>query len=230
MRPPAARFGVLLATLACGYACGSSSSPITSHHDGGASSGGEGGGGSSGGDDGGISGSTGVVACGQPVDAGALAQVECALSMPVEGGLSTTIHVPNGAIACGSASDAQGVSELDFGTSLGDAGSGSVDAIITFESELPYDQVGTFPADVRVEHGYGDGGAAQWQTPPGACSIVVAGSLCIESTAGLFDGGEQARRILSGTGSCSQPAAPLAGNTAAAITIGSFAFVSSVGP
>ncbi|MGH7296872.1 MAG: hypothetical protein ACRELB_18175 [Polyangiaceae bacterium] len=217
MNTPGMRPAAVLAMFLC--SCGSSSSPATSHHDGGVSSGG---------DDGGIPSFTGVTPCGQSVDAGTLAEVECALSMPVQGGLSDTIHVPKLVIVCGSSSDAQGVSTVDFGTGTGDGG--SVDVTLAFESELPYDQAGTFPAHVLIAEGSADGGSAQWQTPPGACSVVVAGSLCIQTLSGSFDGGARTRRVLSGTGSCTQPAAPLAGNPAAPVTIGSFTYISSVGP
>jgi hypothetical protein len=37
-------------------------------------------------------------------------------------------------------------------------------------------------------------------------------------------------RILSGTGSCTQPAAPEMGNGAAPVTIGTFDFLESIGP
>lgn len=219
MGASSARSAAILATLACAAACGTSSSPAASHHDGGVTSGG---------DDGGIPTFTGVTPCGQAVDAGALAEVECALSMPVQGGLSETIHVPNVVIVCGSSGDAQGVGTVDFGTGTGNGG--SVEVTFTFETEMPYDQAGTFPAHVAIAQTAGDGGAVQWQTPPGACSIVIAGSLCLESAAGSLDGGPRIHRILSGTGTCSQPAAPLAGNAGAPVTIGSFAFASSIGP
>ncbi|MGH7296669.1 MAG: hypothetical protein ACRELB_17150 [Polyangiaceae bacterium] len=227
MRAPVLRYLTLFAMLASGYACSSSSSPATPGDGGGGSSGGDGAtASSSGGDDGDIA-DSGVAACAPPVDAGALANVECAMAMPVQGGLSGAIQVGTGA-SCGSASDAQGIGELDFAGSSGDAGAAAV--VVTFESEVPYDQTGTFPAHVAISQGFGDGGRARWQTPPGACSVVVSGSVCVLGTEPSPAGGNLTKRVLTGSGTCSQDAEPPAGNTASAVTIGTFAFTASVEP
>jgi hypothetical protein len=211
----------LLAAVLVAAACGTSTSSTSSHQ--GSGSGG-------GGDDGGIPTFTGLVPCGQAYDAGTLAEAECALSMPVQGGISGSIQVPNLLIICGSGSDPQGISSLDWGTNTGNNSSVSVSA--TFESAVPFDQTGTFPAHVEIGQGSGDGGQAQWQTPTGGCSFTIAGSICLTASVSTLDGGSvtQTRRILSGTGTCAQPAAPQAGNGAAPITIGSFSFLSTVGP
>lgn len=186
-------------------------------------------GGLGGGDDGGVPSFTGVTPCGTAVDAGSLAQAECALTMPVSGGLSETIHVPNVLIVCGSGSDATGIGSVDFETNTGDGT--SVSASITFESSVPYDTAGTFPAHVGVATTAGDGASMQWQTPAAACNIVIAGSVCLTLPPSDADGGTtRTKRVLSGTGSCSQPAAPQSGNTGQPVDVGSFQFLSAVGP
>lgn len=45
-----------------------------------------------------------------------------------------------------------------------------------------------------------------------------------------FDGGPRYARLLSGASTCSQPAAPKMGNGEPPVTIGSFAFLQTVGP
>ena len=95
---------------------------------------------------------------------------------------------------------------------------------VSFEATVPYDQAGTFPAHVEIDEASG-----QWQTAAGACSITIAGSECIAGASGASDGGSsQDSRTLSGTGTCAQPAESMA-NGGSFVTIGNFAFLSSVG-
>ncbi|HEY6462237.1 MAG TPA: hypothetical protein VIY73_18850, partial [Polyangiaceae bacterium] len=224
------RGAIFVAVFGVAGWCGCGGSSGVTHH-GGTFDGGSSGGG---GDDGGVPTFSGVTSCGPDVDAGSIATAECDLSMPVQGGLSETIHVPDSAVICGSAGDASGVETIDWGT--GNGSGGTIQVTVTFESPLPLDQAGTFPAHVTIAENSGDGSAVEWQTPAGACSIVIAGSVCIESGAATADGGSsQTRRVVSGTGSCTQPASPAgdaggSGGQGAAVTIGSFAFLSTLGP
>jgi hypothetical protein len=214
--------GLLLPLLPL-LACSSSPSSTTTHHGGGFDGG-------LGGDDGGIASFTGVVPCGQSNDAGIKGGAgQCALSMPVQGGISGTIHVPHIVVSCGSGSNSSAISEIDWATDTGN--DTSVSVIVYFENPVSFDETGTFPAHIELGQGSGDGGSVHWQTPAGACSIVIAGSICIGPPLGP-DGGSapMTERILSGTGSCTRPAAPEMGNGAAPVTIGTFDFLESIGP
>lgn len=227
--------GAALAALvaSAGVGCGSSSSaPLGTHHASSSSGGSGSGGGGNEGLDGGvrmIPGFTGVVSCSQPLDAGAGgAYGDCQLSMPVSGGLSGTLDVPEVAVVCGSSNGSTGVGEIDWATGIGQ--STTVGATVFFDDGLPLDTTGTFPAHVEIDESFSDGGVLQWMTPQGGCSIVIAGSECLSAGKSPFDGGTRYSRLLSGTGSCSQPAAPKTGTSAPPITIGNFAFLQTVGP
>lgn len=229
---PYAALGLVLASTT--QACGSSSSAPPGTHGGSSSSGGGSGSGGGEGLDGGarmIPGFTGVVQCSQALDAGAATYGDCELSMPVSGGLSGTINVPETFVICGSSgsgSASMGVGEIDWATGIGQGT--TVGATVYFENGLPLDMTGTFPAHVEVTESLSDGGTLQWVTPQGTCSIVIAGSECESPKGEGPDGGPQYARLLSGTGTCSQPAAPQTGNGAPPVTIGRFAFLQTVGP
>jgi hypothetical protein len=80
----------------------------------------------------------------------------------------------------------------------------------------PLDQTGTFTlGSVSIEQGTAFP-LTQWRTPPGACTITITRSVCVMRT--------DKEDWLEGTGTCTQPAAPVAPNTAAPVTIGDFAF------
>src|SRR6185312_9960197 len=106
-----------------------------------------------------IPGTTGVVPCSQAVDAGAGAFGNCELSMPVSGGISGTINVPETFDICGSSNGAMGVGEIDWTTGIGQGT--SVGATVTFENGLPLDMTGTFPAHVELTETFSDGGTLQ---------------------------------------------------------------------
>jgi hypothetical protein len=93
-------------------------------------------------------------------------------------------------------------------------------------SNMPLDQVGPLPvASVEITKGLGaDGGVAKWQTPPGACSATIASSTCAPTA--VFP----KARVLTGTGSCTQPAAPESGTSGAPVDIGDFVFEGFVSP
>jgi hypothetical protein len=163
------------------------------------------GGGGGGNFDGGF---TGVTPCSAGADAGTEI---CKLSMPLTGGISETI----GAIGCG---DINGT-ELTWQT--GGFGKGTLDVSVEadFAMKIPVDQVGTYPVTLQITQATADGGVPDsWQTPTGACSLTIAGSIC--SPTEVFAN----RRVLSGSGTCSQPAAPQMGNTGQPIMIGEFQF------
>ncbi len=141
----------------------------------------------------------------------------CGLSMPLSGGLSANL----GADGCGSAGNNILVfDDLAFGN-----GGGSTNVEITFPgSAIPVDQTGTFSTTIRLTHTLGDGGSESWSTPDAACSVTIAGSIC--SPTSVFSN----RRVLSGSGTCSQPAAPEMGTSAAAVTIGKFTYEGFINP
>lgn len=168
--------------------------------------------GSSGSSGGGPGSFTGVVPC----DAGAhVGQDICALSMPLSGGISTDL----GANGCGSEFDnILGFVEYPFG----DGGSAGVQ--IVFPGSVPVDQTGTFSTTIFVTRTLADGGIESWETPDAACSVTIAGSIC--SPTSLFPW----RRVLDGSGTCAQPAAPKPGTSAAPITVGKFTYEGFINP
>ncbi|HEY8042520.1 MAG TPA: hypothetical protein VIF15_22115, partial [Polyangiaceae bacterium] len=164
----------------------------------------------SGTDTGGDSGADAIGAC----DAGVAGDVgrRCSLSMPVQGGLTGTL---DGKTGCG---DASGTGAGDFLSWDSSVLGGRVSA--NFANGLP-DQPGTFPLTSLVIRAPGaDGGAESWTAPSGACTLTVT-SVDVECQA-VF---RQLMRVVTGTGTCSQPAAPDAGSSAAPITIGDFQVV-----
>jgi hypothetical protein len=130
--------------------------------------------------------------------------------MPVQGGLTGTL---DGETGCGAANGtATGASLTWDSSTLG----GRVSA--SFANGLPM-QPGTYPLTSLTIEADAEGGTASWTAPSGACTVVVTTD-DIECQAVL---GEELQ-VLTGTGTCTQPAAPDSGNGAAPITIGDFQF------
>jgi hypothetical protein len=88
----------------------------------------------------------------------------------------------------------------------------------------PVDQLGTFPLQSLDITQLTDGPALHWGVPPGTCSVTIQGSICSPTAVFMH------RRVLSGTGTCSQPATAELGNTAPPITVGNFTFVGFIDP
>jgi hypothetical protein len=157
---------------------------------------------------------SGVVAC--DADAGGALLGTCAISMPVQGGIAATLCEGNGVVICGSSHDDAGVSELDWNVRSGGAKLDS-QISINLATRLQVDQLGTVPASIDIVHTLpDDGGTEEWMTPDGGCTITIGGSVCE---------GKSGDRLLSGTGTCTQPAAPKSGTSAPAITISDFTFI-----
>jgi hypothetical protein len=174
--------------------------------------------GSSGGDAGACSypGFTGVVTCDASVDAGPIAGV-CALAMPTSGGLTGPLCKPFLVADCGYNSDATGFDNFRWLESSPEGGGkGDTAVLINFSATVPYDQLGSFPATIFITH-YppNDAGELDWKTPAGACTITISGASCSSKTKS---------RAFSGSGTCTQPAAPMTGTSAAPVTIGDFTF------
>jgi hypothetical protein len=93
-------------------------------------------------------------------------------------------------------------------------------------ANVPLDQIGPLPVTaVEIKKGLGDdAGTAKWITPSGACSATVTDSVC--SPTFTFPH----RRVLKGTGGCSQPAAPEPGTSGAPVDIGGFVFSGFINP
>jgi hypothetical protein len=155
---------------------------------------------------------TGVEPCSAGIDAGTGI---CQLSLPLQGGISGTF----GSHGCGD----EGGTTLDWQTgSLN--GSVNTSIQITFPMAIPVDQTGTFSTTIQVQQSSSDGSFVTWKTPTGGCSTTIDGSIC--SPTSVFTN----RRVLSGHGSCSQPAAPQMGNGDAPVQIGNFEFVGFFNP
>jgi hypothetical protein len=153
---------------------------------------------------------TGLIGC----DAGSpMVSTQCAMSIPLTGGVSGTFST---VAACGSS-----VASLSW--NLG-AASGLGVGITFMGAAAPVDQLGTFPLERLDITQLTDAGVLRWSAPPTACSVTIEGSIC--SPTMVFTH----RRVLSGTGTCLEPAAPQVGTTAPAITIGDFSFVGFINP
>jgi hypothetical protein len=89
-----------------------------------------------------------------------------------------------------------------------------------FSTNLTADQLGPLPlTTVEIKKGLGpDGGVSAWMTPAGACSATITSSTCAPEF------GLPHWRVVTGTGTCTQPAAPEPGTSAAPIDIGHFVF------
>lgn len=158
------------------------------------------------GSDGGYAGPVGEA--GAPCDA-ANAGRDCSLSMPVSGGLTGTLDGERG---CGEGSGTGG--DLSWtGTMLG------ARVTATFTGAVPT-TTGTFTlASLQIRTAGADGSVASWTAPSGACSITVS-SVQTECQIAFH----RWTPIVSGTGTCNQPASADSGNGAAAVTIGPFQF------
>jgi hypothetical protein len=153
---------------------------------------------------------TGLTGC----DAGSPAvTTECALSVPLTGAISGTFSDFS---SCGSST---------VSLSWGNLGVSSVDLSLSLMgAAFPVDQLGTFPLQSLDVTQVADGGSLRWTVPPAGCSVTIQGSICSPTT--VF----QHRRVLSGTGTCTQPAAPQTGNTEPPLAIGDFTFIGFINP
>jgi len=143
---------------------------------------------------------------GTPCDAAGAGR-DCDLSMPVSGGLSGTL---DGYAGCSQSKTS--VTEGWLGATLGTR------VTAAFTDALP-STVGTYTlASLQITTGP-DGSVQSWTAPSGACSITVT---AVQTECQIAF--QQWTLIASGTGTCSQPAAPDGSNGAAAVTIGSFQF------
>jgi hypothetical protein len=127
----------------------------------------------------------------------------CALAMPVKGGVSGTMTAVSG--GCG-----QLLTSLDVVTNLG--------AVSLNFGCLPT-QTGPASLDfIAITTGIAaDGGASVWRTPSGACTIAIDALTCAPNY-------RTGSNLMTGHGSCREPAAPQPGNTGAPITIEDFTF------
>jgi hypothetical protein len=194
------------------WACGSSSSTPGPQTGDGGSAVDTGTGGRDGGC--GVEGFTGLTLCG--ADAGS--PRTCGLSMPTQGGLPGPLCAGPGGTFCATSRAGAGdggIEKLDWSTTS--TGSTTPDSLVVavFSSPVPNDQLGTFSASLEITQQLpNDGGTISWKTPGAVCSFTIAGSTCLATQ----------QRVVSGTGTCSQAAAPEPGNTTTPVTIGDFTF------
>jgi hypothetical protein len=134
------------------------------------------------------------------VDAGA----ECALDMPLTGGVNGTARAQNG--DCGQA-----------GTSLLIAADiAAVSFHFNRSTHCSIDERSFVSMTIasRVM-----GSLVAWETPPGACAVTIDSSACHYTPA--------ATRVLAGRGRCTMPAQPASGNPHPPISVGDFTFTVS---
>jgi hypothetical protein len=135
----------------------------------------------------------------------------CLFSACLTGGLEVAF---SGDVSCG----AFGTNALDWGNNDPQKGPNTL-LDFTFPTNIPVDAVGNFTGTVGVTEVLGsDGGSRVWKTPPGACTLTIASSTCAP------DFVDPTRRILTGTGKCTQAATPQAANTAPPVNVGGFTF------
>jgi hypothetical protein len=152
---------------------------------------------------------TGVVTCTDAQDAAAPAF--CEVSMPVQGGLS--------GVVCGISPECEtrggdgGISDMNWGVTTPLWPDHNA-VVVTLATNAPVDELGTFALTVQIQHAGGNQ-LLEWNTPAGTCSVTLSGSFCVSKST---------KRVVSGTGHCTEPAAPSPNNPAAPITIGDFSF------
>jgi hypothetical protein len=97
---------------------------------------------------------------------------------------------------------------------------------LDLSGSFPLDMTGPIPVgDVNIQQSQPDGGPnLAWQTPAGACTATIASTECAPTPS--FNH----RRVFTGTGSCTQAAAPVAGNPNGPVTLSSFSFTGFVDP
>jgi hypothetical protein len=138
--------------------------------------------------------------------------IPCASRFPLQGGLSTTVA----ATGCGSENAA---TVLDWGNFDASHGTGAGVSFHLTRVLLP-GQTGPLAVDtVTVRELVGDAGIVSWTTPAGACTVTIETNVCMRNRDGkAYD------LYFTGSGTCTQPAAPQPGNTKAPVTIGDFTF------
>jgi hypothetical protein len=155
----------------------------------------------------------GASGCTMALDAG---ETVCAADVALSGAVDTVL---TSAGSCG----AIGSNALDV---AGRAGDGIETVLtITFPGDIVPGVVGVVTgAAVKIERPGVDGSIPAWQTPIGACTITIDSNAC--SPISIFAN----RYVISGTGTCTQPAAPSQANPLGPITVGNFDFVSFIDP
>ena len=159
----------------------------------------------------------GASGCDGGIDASTVALV---LVMPLQGELSMVLGWPS---TPGGGSGGGQLGWREHGPN-----STEVDVTIQMNQLIPAGVIGPQPP-VSLEIRWidqPDGGSVAWLAPSGVCSITFASNVCDPTDVGLFP--NQMAYAISGTGTCSQAAAPEPGNSAAPLTIGDFYFVTSI--
>jgi hypothetical protein len=139
----------------------------------------------------------------------------CALSMPLSGGLSTLIKPPD-ATGCGHG-DLSSLSFAPVGDRLATILHLS-QPLVRGENEKPL----AATVEIRVKAQNGDWHV--WSTPAEACTITLASNVC------WYFEIPDAYYLVSGTGSCSAPAAPETPSTDSPVVIGDFWFETLIYP
>ena len=149
-----------------------------------------------------------------PCDAGSNPGPEvCGLSISFQGGVSGAYSTFN---SCGTSG-----SSLSWNNIVGGHGVGFS---ITFMGlDPPVDQIGTFVlASANVTVVTQGAETRVWRST--GCSATVSGSVC--SPTDVFHW----RRVVTGSGTCTQPALPQLANMEAPVTIGDFTFLGFFNP
>jgi hypothetical protein len=148
---------------------------------------------------------------------------DCALTLPLTGAVSGTFTTWSDCTSVPGSVDAGLQESVSWDEKLGSAT--VLELSLDFNPQsLPPDELGTFPLlDLQLGQST-DAGARQWTAS--SCSITIMGSVCSPTLA------HPHRRVISGTGTCSQPAVEVLppGNPDGPVTIGAFDLVGFIDP
>ena len=141
---------------------------------------------------------------------------DCELSMPVSGGLNATLTA-NG---CGtSGKNVVSLADVDFASST------SIAAVMTFMNDLEGGKTGDIPLDtLKIRTKDKNDVFLEWEVPTGACTVEFSSN--VSAPTQVFKN----RYIITGSGSCSEAAEPIGGNSEPAISIGNFSFKAFINP
>jgi hypothetical protein len=140
----------------------------------------------------------------------------CELLMPVSGALAGTLY-QSGSFGCNWGNASNGA-PLSIGIQFnGPPWAGTTVSLVP-STPIIAGRIGPISSVAVVLDAVGqDGGRTTWLTPP-TCTIEVASNACAPSAAtpGLY--------VISGTGTCMQPATAYGGSAAPSVTVGDFDF------
>jgi hypothetical protein len=152
-------------------------------------------------------------ACDGGVDAG---DAPCLFTVAVEGGLSSFAYQNSGCVGLSNVGIVQWVGTTESGAQV------NLEFRLADFASFTLGQPGTFRASLNVIE-FEDGGASpEWDTPGNDCTLVIATDVCAPSLI------NPSRRLITGTGSCSQAAASIGLPASPPVFLGPFTFATTV--